>query len=75
MNYHRSKDESAGTWINAEMDATTNRLLSEAALKSGRSKRKELILRVSDHLERFESISHKGEAVARNSIVKNGDQS
>lgn len=75
MNYNLLKDEVSGKWINVEMDARTNQLLTESALKSKRSKRKELILRVSDHLERFESISQKGEAIARNSNTKNVDQS
>ena len=60
------------TGIAFDMDARTNRLLSEASVKSQRTKRKEALLRLSDHLERFEAISHKGEAVPRPSNHQKG---
>lgn len=52
------------------MDSRTNRLLSEASIKSQRPKRREALLRLADHLERFESISQKGEAVPRNKSIQ-----
>jgi len=69
------QDKIGKAWIAVEIDIFSSRLLSEASKKSGRTKRKEVALRIADHLQRFEAISYVGEAVARNSNVKNGGQS
>ena len=44
--------------INISMIAKTNRLLSESATRSNRSKVSEAELRLADHLENYKSISY-----------------
>lgn len=60
----------AKSWVGLELDSHVNELLSKSSARSERTKRKEALLRLADHLERFESISHKGEAIARNKSIK-----
>lgn len=47
--------------LNLPLDAETNQLLTIAAEKAGRSKRKEVAMRLKDHLLRFESILAVGD--------------
>lgn len=47
--------------LNLPLDSESNRLLTVSAKKSGRSKRKEVAMRLKDHLLRFESITSIGD--------------
>ena len=51
--------------ISFEVDAKANKFLTEAASKSGRTKRQEAKLRLHDHLHRFASISELSKAEER----------
>ena len=62
-----------GTWVNFQVDATTNRWLTESAQRSGRQKRSEAALRLKDHLERFQSIAAIGETVDRDKTKQERD--
>lgn len=46
--------------INVQLPAEENRLLTLAAKRSGRTKRQELLIRLSDHLKNFEDIAAEG---------------
>lgn len=65
MNHNQFPKESAKCFITFELDAHSNKLLKESSEKSNRTKRREALLRLSDHLERFETISQKGDATPR----------
>lgn len=45
--------DSKGTWVNFEIDAPSNDILTEAANKNRRSKRKEGTFRLEEHLKLF----------------------
>lgn len=58
-------DEYGAVFISFEVDAKANKFLTEAASKSGRTKRQEARLRLHDHLHRFASISELKKAEER----------
>ncbi len=49
------------TSVTMGVDAPTNRLLTESAKRSKRTKRSEAELRLRDHLKRFKGITAEGE--------------
>ena len=51
--------------ISFPVKAHSNRLLSQAAERAGRTKRQEAKLRLHDHLEKFQSISEMHSTVDR----------
>jgi len=51
--------------IQAFISSRVNKLLTEAAERSGRTKRQEARLRLGDHLEKFQSISEMHSTVDR----------
>lgn len=47
------------------LSPTVNRLLSESARRTGRSKTQEALLRLTDHLVSFEDIASEGKRFLR----------
>jgi len=54
--------------INMSMSAKTNKLLSESALRSNRSKVCEAELRLADHVENYKSISYLNQKEERGKL-------
>ncbi|WP_258557416.1 TraY domain-containing protein [Serratia fonticola] len=48
------------------LSPNVNRLLTESALRTGRSKTQEALLRLTDHLTNFEDIASEGKRFLRN---------
>ncbi|MFT2798513.1 TraY domain-containing protein [Serratia sp. N21D137] len=48
------------------LSPNVNRLLTESALRTGRSKTQEALLRLTDHLNNFEDIASEGKRFLRN---------
>ena len=46
--------------LSVELPPETNRLLSEAAMRSKRTKKQELVMRLEDHLKNFGNIATVG---------------
>jgi len=51
-----------GAGISVDLDADCNSRLTVSAIRSGRTKRQELLIRLKDSLLRFKSISCVGQA-------------
>lgn len=47
------------------LSPNVNRLLTESALRTGRSKTQEALLRLTDHLNNFEDIASEGKRFLR----------
>ncbi len=47
------------------LSPNVNRLLTESALRTGRSKTQEALLRLTDHLTNFEDIASEGKRFLR----------
>ncbi|WP_235784873.1 TraY domain-containing protein [Serratia fonticola] len=48
------------------LSPNVNRLLTESAIRTGRSKTQEALLRLTDHLINFEDIASEGKRFLRN---------
>lgn len=59
-----SEDEYRNITITLRLDAETNKLLTESAKRSNRTKRTEAELRFADHVRRFRTISEIGDATS-----------
>lgn len=55
-----SDDEFTNVTITLRIDAETNRLLTQSAKRSKRTKRTEAEFRLTDHVKRWKSISEIG---------------
>lgn len=58
--------------ITIQLSEESNRLLSEAAKRSKRKKIQEVMLRIEDHLNRYQSISELNHAVPKLTKKDNG---
>lgn len=58
-----SKEKEDRTGISFNMDSKTNDLLEKACRSSNRTKKKEVELRLADHLRRYEYITRIGSCV------------
>ena len=65
MGFKQEQSDYQSVFISFEVDAKANKLLTEAASLSGRTKRQEAKLRLHDHLNRFENISMLNKAEER----------
>lgn len=57
-----SEEEYRDITITLRLDSETNKLLTESAQRSNRTKRTEAELRFADHVRRFRTISEIGDA-------------
>ncbi len=51
--------------VSMKIDSSANKLLTQAAKRSGRSKTQEAKLRLHDHLEKYQSISEMHKTIDR----------
>lgn len=55
--------EYESVFISFQLSARGNKLITESATRSGRTKKKEALLRLEDHLRRYRSISEISKAI------------
>lgn len=59
------KSSNRDVYLSLKISSEINSLLTQSSARSNRSKAKEALLRLHDHLERFGSISEISKAVER----------
>lgn len=62
MNFEKNED---GTWVTVKLSSQASDLLNQACLSAGRAKKREVKLRIEDHLLRFASITEIGKVTDR----------
>lgn len=62
MNFDKNED---GVWVTVKLSSEASELLSQACFKAARAKKREVKLRLEDHLQRFASITEIGKVSER----------
>ncbi|WP_269936319.1 TraY domain-containing protein [Serratia liquefaciens] len=62
MEKSQSEHEYSSVTITLQLGAAVNELLTHAAKRSGRTKRQEALLRLTDHLQQVRDIATQGKS-------------
>jgi len=62
LNFDKSED---GTWVTVRLSSQASDLLNQSCLNAGRAKKREVKLRLEDHILRFSSITEVGKVTDR----------